>query len=120
MFLSSIALCTYMCCTVGLYVWCGKGERLAGPVAPSAYMFLRPCFHEQAMIPLAGVCSHDLGDKIGMGGERVKHVDDLPAFALLLAGDAEKHVALFQRAHRRVDGFPVGAAAGVVQKAAVA
>jgi hypothetical protein len=104
-----------------LYVWwCEKGERLAGSIAPSAYMFLRPCFHEQAVVPLAGVCSHDLGNKIGMGGECVEHVDDLPAFTLLLAGDAEKHVALFQRTHSRVDGFPVGTAAGVVQKAAVA
>src|SRR5688572_1208105 len=35
-------------CTLYLYVWCGKRERPAGRIAPSAYMFLRPCFHEQA------------------------------------------------------------------------
>ena len=55
-----------------------------------------------------------------MGAESIEHVDDLPAVALLLAGYAEKNVALFQRAQRRVDGFPVGAAAGVVSKAAIA
>ena len=55
-----------------------------------------------------------------MSAESVEHVDDLPAVALLLAGYAEKNVALFQRAERRIDGFPVGAAAGVMQEATVA
>src|SRR5215211_8477977 len=83
------------------------------------YVF-HPCFHDHTVVPLPGICSHHLGNKTGMGAERVEHVDDLPAVALLLAGYAEKNVALFQRAERRVDGFPVGATAGVMQEAAVA
>jgi hypothetical protein len=93
-------------------MFCGElGETGAAYCTVCLYVFF-PCFHNQTVVPLPGVCSHHLGNKTRMGAERVEHVDDLSAVALLLAGYVEKHVALFQRAERRVYGFPVGAAAG--------
>ena len=49
----------------------------------------------------------------------IEHIDDLPASALFFRGYVEKNIALYQLIERRVNGFHIGAAAAVVQKAAV-
>jgi hypothetical protein len=115
-----VAPSTYMLVhALPIYLPWEEGE--TGSAYCTVYLYgFRARFHDYAVVPLAGVCCHDLGNKVGMRAEGVKYVDDLSAFALLLAGNAEENIALFQRAEGRVDGFPVDAAAGVVQKAAVA
>lgn len=86
----------------------GRERRQIGAADGTVYLYVfLLCFDDHTVVPLPGVCSHHLGNKTGIGGERVEHVDDLPAVGVLLTGYAEKDVAPFQCAERRVDGFPV-------------
>ena len=71
------------------------------------------------MIPLPGICGLHLGHKIGVRVQDVKDFDNLPALPLFLTGYVQQNVALYEFVQRVVNGLPVGARPGMVQKAAV-